>query len=265
MGSHGLLRPGGEGGLCIRESFRDTYNIFGQRDPLVTVHHADVVQSSLVSGRSVEHAHTSIDRQVFRQLASCTQMKAEVVLATLHIGIGIVATHLRYADSQRSNHRVEHVGGRLQLVGNGTYSRLKRADTVVELALATTAGNREVELEAPLVRVPCSLKRGNERSVGHALKGLRGMTIIFCAIDKKIIGRRDGTGLMSILPVEAQMKAVGHECHTCGVRIDTIETDGTVTCWIAKEIDTLVCVGQNSACQCSACCRRQYCADETNF
>jgi hypothetical protein len=129
---------------------------------------------------------------------------------------------------------------------------LKRAEALVIGALATTTRDGEVELQAPVASVPSGLNGRYDGSVGNALESLLGLAIVLSTHSKNRVVRDNGTCLMSILPVEAEMEAFGHESHTSWVGIDTVEADCSVAGRISKKIDALVSIRENATCHSSS-------------
>ena len=120
---------------------------------------------------------------------------------------------------------------------------LKRAEAVAKLTGTAAARDGEVELNAPVTFIIGSLDGWDTWRIGHTLEYFGGCAIVLLAQGKDGICRFDGTRLVGILPVEAEIESFGEESHTCRVAIDTIETDGSVTSRVTEKVDTLICVG----------------------
>ena len=122
-----------------------------------------VAQTCLVGSVAVECAQTSIYRQVLVDLIGGTQLEAEVILASAHVGIHVVALGAE----------------RFQLLGNHAHGTFERSQTFLKLAYATSAGDGEVELNAPVASVIGCLDRGDKGCIGNTFKGLACLAVVF--------------------------------------------------------------------------------------
>ena len=257
-----LSRLGSDIGLGIHQSQRHSFKITGKGDAANAIHHTNIIQTSLIGGHTIEQTQTAIDREMIVDLSGSTQLQSEVILLSFHIGIGIVARHSRHAGIERCQTLVEHSRCGHQLLGNGTHGRFERTKSVVELTLSATPGDREIQLPAPIALVPGSLNAGNERSISHSFESLLTIAIVFDSQTEKVVCRCDGTRLVGILPIESQMEALRQEGYAGRIGVHTIEADGSITCRVAKEIDTLVCVGKNATSCCCGGCSQQHAGQE---
>ena len=128
-------------------------------------------------------------------------------------------------------------------MGDIANNALEGTETVGKLTFSTTAGNGEIELYTPVSFIISSLYRRDERSICHTFECLGAQSTIFTTQCEDRVVTVDGACLVGVLPVEAKMETFGHECYTSRVRVDTVDADGGITCWIPQEVDTLVRIG----------------------
>ena len=118
--------------------------------------HRDVLHIAIVIGTAVKHTQTTIDRQVLVNLISRSESETVVILATTHERVvPILAAHSMIGHTgyaQLAQSLVQPVdGGRIG--GDTGHYLLERAQSIIKLALAATAGDGKAELEAPLALV----------------------------------------------------------------------------------------------------------------
>jgi hypothetical protein len=190
------------------------------------VHH-DVADFGFISGSAIEQTQTAVDGEVWQDLVGGTELETEVIATALHIAVHIVT---RGAEG-------------LQLVGYVSDDALERAETVGKLTLATASRYGNVELNAPVPLVIGTLQRRDERCVGHTLESLCCLSVILATESEDGILTLDGTRLVGILPVEGNVESFGQEGDTCGVGINSVESDGRIPGRITEEINTLIRVG----------------------
>ena len=190
-------------------------------------------------------------------------MEAEIILAALHIAVHIVALHAGSGLSESRGYLVEAP----ERIGDAAHDALERAESVGKLTLTAATGDGEVELHVPVTFVIGCLNRRDAGGIGHALEGLRGIAAVLAAQGEIGIGRLDGTRLVGVLPVEAEVETFGEEGHTSGIAVYAIEADGAITCGIAQEVDTLIRVGQDATSRsvCGGCCQHHAGQNYINF
>ena len=238
---------GGNSRLGIGEAFDDTFEVGREGDAVGAVHHADVVESGVVGGTAVEQAQTAIDGEVVAEFVSGTELKSEIVLFSAHVAIDVITGHRGHGHAERCKLGVELARHTDEAVGDGADDGLEGAESVFKFAFSTAARNGKVKLNAPVAFVVGGLQRGDEGGVGHTLEFFRVLSVIFRTECEEWTLRSDGTGLVCVLPVEADMKPYAEEDNTGGVGIDTVKADGTVAGRVAKEGNTLIGIGQYAA------------------
>ena len=95
----------GVAGLC--QTARHTFEILRKGYAVGAVHHADVVQTGFIRGRSVEQTQTSVHAEVLVDLAGSTHLNAEIVLLALHIAVDVVARHVGHAGTKLAERCVQ--------------------------------------------------------------------------------------------------------------------------------------------------------------
>ena len=181
------------------------------------------------------------------ELVCGTHLHAEVILVPAHVSVDIIARHRRHGHAQWGELAVELARYTGEAVGDGAHDGFEGAEALVEFTFSAATRHREIELYAPVAFVVCCLQRGDEGSLGHAFKLLYVLAVVFYAEFEEWTLRRDGAGLIGVLPVETYMESFAKEDDTGRVGVDSVEADGSIAGGVAKEIYTLVGVGQYAA------------------
>ena len=162
----------------------------------------------------------------------------------------------RYAQSHLLAHAVAHlVDGSGELASSHgclCHDLLKRAEAVVEGALAASAHKGETGLQRPLAGVVGILERRDDGREGLALE------LAWCGGVLGVVGEQrvivlDSAVLVSQLPVDGQVMSLAHESHAGRVVINAVDADRSLTAHHAVESDVLVGVGQQTTCHGGMC------------
>ena len=172
------------------------------------VAHLNIAYIAIIAARGVDGTHTGKDTHIGAQLVGGTYGETIIIGIATHVAVEAVlavrAKHLR---------RCEHLLSQSLIHGTGqtdsTQSRLadnllKRAQTIVEGALAATTDQSSIELEREVVPVVSILYGRKNRRKGLAPK------LAVCAVVSSVVAKQRiivlyGTALNSRLPVEREM------------------------------------------------------------
>ena len=78
-------------------------------------------------------------------------------------------------------------------------------------------------------------------------------------VEKEGRGRLNGSRLVGILKIDGEVESFTQEHNACGVAVDTVDTDGTITGGVTKECYILVGVCQQTAGHGGFCCCHHQC------